>query len=146
MYAVAEEPIAQPLGCHKRTVTYRITQNDPQGMQCWDDVKIMTCWGRCESNEITDYKFPYKQSFHPVCVHAGRLPSVAHLKNCHPEAGEEARRYEYVEPVSCHCHICMSIDTECEAPSLNIGERRVTASLWTFGGEEESDYADLYQY
>lgn len=142
IYPVAEEPTTQPLGCHKRMYTYRITQNDATGKQCWDDVKVMSCWGRCDSSEISDYKFPYKKSFHPVCVHAARQAAVTYLKNCHPEASEEARRYEYMEAVSCHCHTCVSSDTDCEAPSLNIGDHKITAPLLTFKGEDTSEYAD----
>lgn len=41
---------------------------------------------------------------------------VALLENCDADASMEARRYEYLEPVSCSCQICSSINTSCESP------------------------------
>ncbi|XP_005182588.1 thyrostimulin beta-5 subunit [Musca domestica] len=108
------------LGCHRKQLTYRVTQADSKGRECWDYVSVSACWGHCDSSEISDWKFPYKRSFHPVCVHATRQPAVVLLGNCHPEADEEARRYEYLEAVSCHCHTCSTMDTSCEAPANNI--------------------------
>ncbi|XP_075149239.1 glycoprotein hormone beta 5 [Haematobia irritans] len=113
-------PAAGHLGCHQKMLTYRVTQADSKGRECWDYVSVAACWGHCDSSEISDWKFPYKRSFHPVCVHATRQPAVAVLRNCHPEADEFARRYEYLEAVSCHCHTCSTMDTSCEAPASNI--------------------------
>ena len=75
----------------------------------------MSCWGRCDSSEISDWRFPYKRSHHPVCVHAGRVKAVAMLRHCHPNADPETKRYEYMEAVGCNCQICSSTDTSCEA-------------------------------
>lgn len=113
---IEEGPTKTPLGCHKRQYTYRVTQADQNGFECWDNVSVMSCWGRCDSNEISDWKFPYKRSFHPVCVHAQRGKAVAMLRHCHPEAGIEAQKYEYMEAVECSCRTCSSTDTSCEAP------------------------------
>ncbi|XP_017854989.2 thyrostimulin beta-5 subunit [Drosophila busckii] len=116
---VLSGPTASPLGCHRRVYTYRVTQTDEMGRTCWDFVDIWSCWGRCDSSEISDWKFPYKLSFHPVCVHAKREEVVATLKNCHPEADESIRKYSYMEAKHCHCHTCSTEDTSCEAPVSN---------------------------
>lgn len=75
------------------------------GHECWDHVSVWSCWGRCDSREISDWKFPYKKSYHPVCVHAGRSKAVAMLRFCHPLADPETRRYEYMEANACHCQV-----------------------------------------
>lgn len=112
------------LGCNMRLYTYRITQSDAKGIfliiperfelltmipysgrECWDHVSVWSCHGRCDSNEISDWKFPYKRSYHPVCMHAGRSKAVAMLRNCHPQASPETRRYEYMEAIGCHCQV-----------------------------------------
>ncbi|XP_017469433.1 PREDICTED: glycoprotein hormone beta-5 [Rhagoletis zephyria] len=138
---INSSPTAAPLGCHQRLYTYRITQADAQGRECWDYVSVRSCWGRCDSSEISDWRFPYKRSFHPVCVHATRQPAVALLRNCHPEASEEARRYEYMEAGSCHCHTCSSLDTSCEAPVNNILDERSGVKVLALTGSD-SDVLD----
>lgn len=118
------------LGCHRRLYTYRITQSDESGEfhcgrlicqerwaysnfltlghECWDHISVWSCWGRCDSREISDWKFPYKKSYHPVCVHASRSKAVAHLRYCHPLAAPSTRRYEYLEADACHCQVRFS--------------------------------------
>ncbi|XP_017036428.1 thyrostimulin beta-5 subunit [Drosophila kikkawai] len=113
-------PTVAPLGCHRRLYTYKVTQTDIQGNECWDYVSVWSCWGRCDSSEISDWKFPYKRSFHPVCVHAKRQPAVAILKNCHSEADESISKYHYMEAVNCHCQTCSTQDTSCEAPANTV--------------------------
>ncbi|XP_017073292.1 thyrostimulin beta-5 subunit [Drosophila eugracilis] len=109
-----------PLGCHRRLYTYKVTQSDLLGHECWDYVSVWSCWGRCDSSEISDWKFPYKRSFHPVCVHAKRHSVTAILKNCHPNTEESVRKYQYTEAVNCNCQRCSTQDTSCEAPANNI--------------------------
>lgn len=65
------------------------------GRECWDHVSVWSCFGRCDSNEISDWKFPYKRSYHPVCMHAGRSKAVAMLRNCHPQASPETRYIKF---------------------------------------------------
>ncbi|XP_055379260.1 thyrostimulin beta-5 subunit [Condylostylus longicornis] len=116
-------PTKSALGCHTRLYTYRVSQTDSQGRECWDYVSVMSCWGRCDSSEISDWKFPYKKSFHPVCVHAHRTKAFAILRHCHPDVEPETNRYEYLEAKSCHCHTCSSTDNvSCEGPTIaNVG-------------------------
>lgn len=102
---IIQGPTRAPLGCHMRVYTYRIIQSDSRGHECWDHVSVWSCWGRCDSNEISDWKFPYKRSHHPVCVHAGRSKSVAILRHCHPLADESTKRYEYMEAIGCRCQV-----------------------------------------
>ncbi|CAH1375612.1 hypothetical protein MTP99_017022 [Tenebrio molitor] len=100
--------------CHRRMYTYRVTQTDDNGKQCWDTLSVMACWGRCDSNEISDWRFPYKKSNHPVCVHYGRNRSVVTLRHCEEGADPTTARYEYLEAAGCKCQQCSSSDTSCE--------------------------------
>lgn len=43
---------AATLDCHRRLYTYRVTQADENGKQCWDTLSVLSCWGRCDSNEV----------------------------------------------------------------------------------------------
>lgn len=97
--------VVASLGCNRRLYTYRITQADSMGRECWDHVSVWSCWGRCDSKEISDWKFPYKRSYHPVCMHAGRSKAVAYLRQCHPDVEPETKRYEYLEAIGCHCQV-----------------------------------------
>ncbi|XP_003736156.1 thyrostimulin beta-5 subunit [Drosophila persimilis] len=136
-------PTVAPLGCHRRVYTYKVTQSDLLGHECWDYVSVWSCWGRCDSSEISDWKFPYKRSFHPVCVHAQRQPAEAILKNCHPEADEGISKYHYMEAVNCHCHTCSTQDTSCEAPANNVldeGSKAVKVLTLTGADSVDLDY------
>ncbi|KAK9737826.1 hypothetical protein QE152_g10395 [Popillia japonica] len=46
------------LECHRRIYTYQVSQSDANGRQCWDTLSVWACWGRCDSNEIADWRFP----------------------------------------------------------------------------------------
>ncbi|XP_015033960.2 thyrostimulin beta-5 subunit [Drosophila willistoni] len=136
-------PTVAPLGCHRRVYTYKVTQTDLEGRVCWDFVSVWSCWGRCDSSEISDWKFPYKRSFHPVCVHDKRQPAVAILKNCHPDADESISQYKYMEAVNCHCHTCSTQDTSCEAPANNgLDDTNQSVKVLALAGEtsQELDY------
>ncbi|KAG4076190.1 hypothetical protein HA402_014739 [Bradysia odoriphaga] len=128
------------LGCNMRLYTYRITQSDSNGRECWDHVSVWSCFGRCDSNEISDWKFPYKRSYHPVCMHAGRSKAVAMLRNCHPQASPETRRYEYMEAIGCHCQTCSTTDTSCEAPNNFRDETSVKVLALAGPSPEDLDY------
>ncbi|GAB0096621.1 glycoprotein hormone beta-5 [Sergentomyia squamirostris] len=136
----AASPKVATLGCHRRIYTYRVTQTDQKGRDCWDDVSVVSCWGRCDSNEISDWKFPFKRSYHPVCVHAGRQATVAVLRNCHPEAEPETRRYHYTEAVGCHCQTCSTQDTSCEAPRETHDESAIKVLALSGPAPEDVDY------
>ncbi|XP_037273677.2 glycoprotein hormone beta 5 [Rhipicephalus microplus] len=103
--------------CHRREYSFRATRTDGNGNRCWDDVTAMSCWGRCDSGEIADWRFPFKKSFHPVCTYGSRKLVRAQLRFCDPDdldEGDELRAYEYYEALSCSCQVCDSTWTSCE--------------------------------
>ncbi|XP_017061645.1 thyrostimulin beta-5 subunit [Drosophila ficusphila] len=132
-------PTAAPLGCHRRVYTYKVTQSDSLGHECWDYVSVWSCWGRCDSSEISDWKFPYKRSFHPVCVHAHRQPVMAILKNCHPKAEKSVSKYHYMEAVNCNCQTCSTQDTSCEAPA-SVAMEGGSEAIMVGADTKELDY------
>ncbi|KAB0789993.1 hypothetical protein PPYR_11183 [Photinus pyralis] len=119
------------LDCHRRLYTYRVTQSDENGKECWDTLSVLSCWGRCDSNEISDWRFPYKKSLHPVCVHHGRNKALAILRHCEEGALPSAARYEYLEAAGCRCQACSSSDTSCEG--LRYRPHRSQPDLIGFG-------------
>ncbi|XP_015608408.1 thyrostimulin beta-5 subunit [Cephus cinctus] len=108
------EDLSNTLECHRRLYNYRVSQPDEQGRECWDFLSVWSCWGRCDSNEISDWRFPYKRSHHPVCIHDGRQRSVTVLRNCEEGVMPGTERYEYLEAESCKCAVCKSSETSCE--------------------------------
>ncbi|KAK9880144.1 hypothetical protein WA026_008659 [Henosepilachna vigintioctopunctata] len=109
---IPQEP--ETLSCEEMPYTFSVVQTDANGKQCWGAVTTNACKGRCDSNEISDWRFPFKKSNHPVCVHYGRNRNVVTLRHCEEGALPEAARYEYLEAVGCKCQICSSSDTSCE--------------------------------
>lgn len=91
--------------CHRRQYTFRLVQTDASGRQCWDLVNVWACFGVCMSQQIADWKFPHRLSYHPVCMHDGRSKAVAYLRQCDEGVSAETRRYEYVEAVACKCQV-----------------------------------------
>lgn len=107
-----------PNACEKTPYKFSVEQVDENGYRCQGLITVNACYGRCQSKEIADWKFPYKRAHHPVCVtSSGVVQKVETLENCDPEASLEARRYEYSEPIDCVCKMCTSINTSCESPS-----------------------------
>lgn len=39
--------------CFRRPYTFKVKQDDSEGRSCWDTVTVSSCWGRCDSNEVT---------------------------------------------------------------------------------------------
>ncbi|KAI1302327.1 Glycoprotein hormone beta-5 [Halotydeus destructor] len=102
------------LACHRREYTFKASQTDNYGNQCWQYVKALSCWGRCDTGEIADWRFPFKKSYHPVCLLDKRRLRTIRLKNCSEKASLELRYYTYTEALSCSCQICHSSTTNCE--------------------------------
>ncbi|KAF2354038.1 Cystine-knot cytokine [Trinorchestia longiramus] len=102
------------LSCHRRQYRYKITETDASGRACWDYVNVMSCWGRCESHEIADWKFPYKRSHHPVCQHAGTKESEVILRNCDAGVAAGTEVHKFTEAAVCACALCKSSETSCE--------------------------------
>nr|XP_054917910.1 uncharacterized protein LOC129380566 [Dermacentor andersoni] len=40
------------LNCHPREYLFRAARTDANGSRCWDDVTVMSCWGRCDSRKL----------------------------------------------------------------------------------------------
>ncbi|XP_045495119.1 thyrostimulin beta-5 subunit [Colias croceus] len=100
--------------CKPKRYSHKAVQTDFNGLRCWDEVKIMSCWGYCLSYEISHWQFPYKESHHPVCVHGERKHSSVKLRHCDPGVEPGTEVYHYVEAASCKCQVCSSEDTSCE--------------------------------
>jgi len=105
---------ATTLDCHRRLYSYRVTKTDSTGKKCWDHVNVMSCWGRCDSNEIPDWRFPYKRSHHPVCLYGTRKANFAILTNCDADVELGTERYDYQEAETCVCTVCKSSEASCE--------------------------------
>ncbi|GFW64130.1 thyrostimulin beta-5 subunit [Trichonephila clavipes] len=102
------------LECHRRDFTYKAVQTDENGFQCWGHVTATSCWGRCDTGEIGDWRFPYKRPFHPVCIHGNREIRTTLLPNCDAGANLDIAEYAYYEALSCSCYLCDSSSTSCQ--------------------------------
>lgn len=102
------------LDCHRRPYSHKVTQFDSQGRMCWDSVTVMSCWGRCDSNEISDWRFPYIRSTHPVCIHGDREPRVVSLANCDEGTEPGTEVHTFMEAISCSCSPCKTSEASCE--------------------------------
>ncbi|KAL7648953.1 UNVERIFIED_CONTAM: hypothetical protein RMT77_000888 [Armadillidium vulgare] len=102
------------LQCHRRQYSYKVQQTDSEGRTCWDHINVMSCWGRCDSNEIADWKFPYKKSHHPVCLHSSTQERKVSLRNCDGGVDPETKVYTFQEAASCSCSFCRSSEASCE--------------------------------
>ncbi|KAK7575806.1 hypothetical protein V9T40_012092 [Parthenolecanium corni] len=107
------------LDCHRRLYNQTVTKKDALGRSCWDKVSAVSCWGRCDSREIPDWQFPYKKSFHPVCIHDERELFKMTLKNCEEGTEPGTEIFEYYEAVSCKCSACKSSEASCEGLRLS---------------------------
>ncbi|XP_067119570.1 thyrostimulin beta-5 subunit-like [Centruroides vittatus] len=108
----AVDPLST-LECRRTEYFYKATRTDERGRQCWDNLRVMSCWGRCDSIEIADWRFPYKKSYHPVCMHKEKILRRIKLKHCDPDAGPELRKYQYYEAITCSCQFCESSTASC---------------------------------
>ncbi|KAE8739983.1 Glycoprotein hormone beta5 [Frankliniella occidentalis] len=102
------------LECHPRVYNSTVSRSDRNGRTCFDHVSVTSCWGRCDSNEISDYRFPYKRSHHPVCIHDVHEPRVVVLRHCQEGVEPGTERYEYLEAKRCSCQVCRSSEASCE--------------------------------
>ncbi|XP_055945858.1 thyrostimulin beta-5 subunit-like [Argiope bruennichi] len=103
------------LQCLRREYTLRASRSDDFGRRCWDVIRTTSCWGRCDSFEIPDWRFPYKISIHPVCMHDQKILRKVRLRHCDPpDTDDELRIYEYYDAATCSCGVCNSSDTFCD--------------------------------
>ncbi|XP_046387291.1 thyrostimulin beta-5 subunit [Ischnura elegans] len=106
--------LATTLQCHQRRYKYRVSKSDSMGRKCWDDISVMSCWGRCDSNEISDWRFPYKKSYHPVCMYGTTKVHEVELRFCDEGVEPGTERYASFEAKSCVCSVCSSSTASCE--------------------------------
>jgi hypothetical protein len=66
------------------------------------------------SSQIADWRFPYKQSYHPICGHDKKRMKKIRLKYCEEGVDERIRSYKIVEAVTCSCRVCHSSLASCE--------------------------------
>ncbi|VVC45303.1 Gonadotropin, beta subunit,GPCR, family 2, extracellular hormone receptor domain,Glycoprotein hormone [Cinara cedri] len=102
------------LDCNRKLYKFQVTNTDSTGRSCSDEIEVMSCWGRCDSNEVSDWRFPYKRSHHPVCIHGGRQLSKYVLKDCDEGVEPGTEEYVFPEATSCKCHACKSSEASCE--------------------------------
>ncbi|NP_001296463.1 uncharacterized LOC101737993 [Bombyx mori] len=100
--------------CARRVYLARAEQRDDKGRRCWDNVKVPSCGGRCDSREISDWEFPFKRSYHPVCVYGTRIPLIVRLRHCDEDVTPGTDIFHYVAAENCRCKVCSSQHTSCE--------------------------------
>ena len=64
--------------------------------------------------QIADWRFPFKQSYHPICGHDKKRMRKVRLKHCDAGVEDSLRSYKIVEAVTCSCRVCHSSQASCE--------------------------------
>ena len=64
--------------------------------------------------QIADWKFPYKRSHHPVCLHESTRENKVVLRNCDPEVTPGTEVYVFREAAVCSCSLCKSSEASCQ--------------------------------
>ncbi|KAG8240352.1 hypothetical protein J437_LFUL000827 [Ladona fulva] len=64
--------------------------------------------------QISDWRFPYKKSYHPVCMHGERTLFEKILRNCDPGVEPGTERHSYYVANTCVCSVCSSSKASCE--------------------------------
>lgn len=65
--------------------------------------------------QTTDWKFPFKKSFHPVCIHDTRERIKITLKNCDKDVDLGTDSFEIQQALSCKCSTCKTSEANCES-------------------------------
>ncbi|KAK7103950.1 thyrostimulin beta-5 subunit-like [Littorina saxatilis] len=105
------------LQCHVRSYSFRATKppivnENGDLVTCEGEVHVNSCWGRCDSSEIGDFKMPFKVSRHPVCTYTGRVVRTVTLSECQGYPGDPT--IEVFDAAGCACRLCDSDFTSCE--------------------------------
>ena len=45
--------------CVRRVYSFKVSQQDHLGRTCSDVVTVMSCWGRCDSNEVSSIQISF---------------------------------------------------------------------------------------
>lgn len=51
---------ANALDCKKKLYTFQVSKTDSNGKVCSDEINVMSCWGRCDSNEVSLVEYSNK--------------------------------------------------------------------------------------
>lgn len=59
--SAAEIGTPNALDCKQKMYEFAVSNTDVNGRTCFDKIQVMSCWGRCDSNEVTlvDYTYTY---------------------------------------------------------------------------------------
>ncbi|ELU07048.1 hypothetical protein CAPTEDRAFT_61565, partial [Capitella teleta] len=101
--------------CHTRPYTYLASQpwvnKFGEILHCNGTITVNACLGSCESQEIPDYRMPYKLSRHPVCTFGEVRVRGFLLHNCHADHPDPFHITH--EALSCRCKQCDPKTTRC---------------------------------
>ncbi|KAF0296284.1 Thyrostimulin beta-5 subunit [Amphibalanus amphitrite] len=112
-------------GCEPRLDRpMHVLRRDPAGLACWGTVRAVTCWGHCQSHEVPDWRFPYRRSYHPVCMHGTVQLRTVTLPHCQPGAAAGTDRHTFLDAVSCGCAPCRGAVASCEGVRYRGTRRR----------------------
>nr|QUP51996.1 glycoprotein beta [Urechis unicinctus] len=113
---LAEVDVTGTLSCHQRTYQYQISKpfiNDlGEVIPCSGLVSVRSCWGRCDSSEVADFRVPYKISQHNVCTYTSRTSRRVRLQDCHADHPDPYA--EVFDASDCQCRKCTTANTSCE--------------------------------
>lgn len=54
--------------CKLRRYTHNAVQIDFNGLRCWDEVEIMSCWGYCLSHEVRLFSTLASNNWTSICI------------------------------------------------------------------------------
>lgn len=65
---------SREVACAKRVYLSRAEQTDENGLKCWDNVKVPSCGGRCDSREVSydTLMFTFHYLWHQFVIRVGR--------------------------------------------------------------------------
>lgn len=55
--------------------------------------------------QIPDWKFPFKNSYHPVCAYATRQPLMMRLRHCDPDVISGTELFHFMGAEDCKCKV-----------------------------------------
>ncbi|ELU06222.1 hypothetical protein CAPTEDRAFT_172959 [Capitella teleta] len=116
--SIAIEDISRVKPWRCTTVPYELEvsvqdyRDNGEVLECRDNVTTTACSGWCYSSELSDYRMPFKISYHTVCTYAGLKKRKAFLRNCDPR---HRHPYTYVyDAQGCMCKVCDRETTHCQ--------------------------------
>lgn len=59
LVSATEIGLPNALDCNQKMYEFPVSNTDVNGRTCFDKINVMSCWGRCDSNEVTLVNFLY---------------------------------------------------------------------------------------